>query len=206
MRKLVLLLMVLGLSVFAVAQNGNPKVEIFGGYALERFDFGVVNDLTEVPGLFQHETMHGWAASATFNANKYFGVVADFSGHYKTFDVAELPGIALKPRVYNIMFGPQVGVPIGKVKPFARALFGFTHATAEAEVLGVSESVSANKFAFGFGGGLDVNFTNHFGIRLAQLDYIRNSFDLSSFDSISGTAPERHQNNLRFAAGLKINF
>src|SRR5262245_54507163 len=71
MRKsLFVVCLLLAFALIAQAQD-KPKIEIFGGYSYLRADD---ND----DGI----NLHGWNASATGNLNKWFGVKADFSGHY----------------------------------------------------------------------------------------------------------------------------
>src|SRR5262245_37083094 len=69
-RELLMIARVLGLTclILLVSTAGMaqdvPKVEVFGGYSWAGGNF------------------HGWNTSVTGNINNWFGLVADFSGHY----------------------------------------------------------------------------------------------------------------------------
>jgi len=67
MRALVIVCALLSLPLTAVAQE-TPKVELFGGYSYFHNEGG-------------RET-HGWTGSVAVNLNRWFGLVADVSGHY----------------------------------------------------------------------------------------------------------------------------
>jgi outer membrane immunogenic protein len=91
------------------------------------------------------------------------------------------------------MFGPKVSAPIGRIRPFAQALFGGAH-------ISVSDSESggsANAFAWAIGGGLDANVLPHVGIRLIQAEYFMTKFD----DGLNN-----RQNNARISAGVTFRF
>jgi hypothetical protein len=66
----------------------------------------------------------------------FVGIVADFSGHYGVGD-----------SVHNVIFGPQLSVPVGKFTPFVHALVGIGHISGN--------SVSDTSFSDALGAGLD---------------------------------------------------
>ena len=94
----------------------------------------------------------GFQASVAGNFHKNIGVVGDFGGQYKNGG-----------RVYEYLFGPQFSMRQSKTTVFAHALFGGINAGG---------NVSDSRFAMGFGGGLDVNINDHFGVRAVQFDWI----------------------------------
>lgn len=87
-----------------------------------------------------------------------FGLTADFSGHYGVF--------GSQSSRYSFLFGPIVAFHLTKLRPFGHALFGVTKETTSS---GFSYSFLAPEVALG--GGLDLNLSRRFALRLAQVDY-----------------------------------
>ena len=156
------------LSVAAVAQE-YPSVELFGGYSYFRPDGG---------GNF-----NGWNASVAGNANRWFGVVGDFSGHYASETILSIVGpggsieAGAKANIYNLLFGPRFTYRANpRVSPFAHILFGVTRAHVEGRArvgtvtVTISESDSA--FAGALGGGFDVRLAERVGLRVVQAEYV----------------------------------
>ncbi len=82
--------------------------------------------------------LNGWNGSVEGKVLPWVGIVGDFSGLYgsQTVDIA-CPGagcisISADAKVHNFLFGPRVSVSIGKIRPFAHALFGASHISASA--------------------------------------------------------------------------
>jgi len=159
-------------STILTAQQ-TPKVEMFGGYSWAGGNF------------------HGWNGSVTGNINKWFGVAADFSGHYGS----DLDGsIRIKQKAHSFLFGPLFAHRGKRLTPFAYAVFGTTHFQESAVLMGQRLSRDDTGFSSAIGGGLDVKVTDHFSIRTFQLDYFRPNF-----------FGEAH-NRGRLAVGVVINF
>ena len=169
MRKtLITLALVLGMGLPVLAQE-NSKAEIFGGYQYSRISGANFN---------------GWTGAFTANVNNWLGVKADISGAYKSESGASL-------HEYNFLFGPQVSYNHSdKVKPFAHALFGVSHAGAGFFGLSATE----NAFGMALGGGVDVGFNKNIAVRLVQADYFLTRFGGAS------------QNNARISTGLVFRF
>jgi outer membrane protein OmpA-like peptidoglycan-associated protein len=147
---LFLLLMLLAVPAFA---QDYPKAELFGGYSYLR-----VNPGSGLPGV----NANGWNAALSGNVNDWFGVTAQFTGHYG--DIFGVSG-----SMYSYMFGPRFASHKNeKWTPFVHFLFGGAHASGG----GVSE----NAFAMDFGGGFDYNASDHVGIRIVQFDYVPTRF------------------------------
>src|ERR1051325_5368244 len=75
----VVLIMIVALGGGAWGQD-TPRVEAFAGYSLDYASFPLRNgtdNLGNVRGF-----LNGWNSSATFNFNRWLGLVADFGGHY----------------------------------------------------------------------------------------------------------------------------
>src|SRR5207302_4020472 len=109
MRKIFVLFTFLLLSVASWAQKtGNMSQEgtsgdVFIGYSLENGD-----------------TLHsasGFEAALTGNLRDWFGLEADFSGHYKSLGGAGA-------RTYNMLFGPQLSHRVGKFHIYVHGLGG----------------------------------------------------------------------------------
>lgn len=178
MRKLLLVAMLLlGFSVMAVAQD-TPVAEIFGGYSYVRPDVDDEDTLN----------LNGWNASVAFPGNKYLGFVMDFGGAYGSLE--DDADEEVNVRVHTIMFGPEFAVRMGKVKPFAHALFGYARMTAKSfqEV----QLMRENNFAYALGGGIDINLTNMVAVRPVQVDYL----------AIKSQGDMTH--NFRYSAGVVL--
>lgn len=180
---LVLALVLLISCVAAVAQEFS-RVEVFGGYAYAR------NQMSG-PNAFNFK---GWNGEATINGNRFFGVVADFSGHYRMIagPGAVVP-VNTDTSIYHFLFGPQVRYrnASSKASPFARFLIGGSKITMTPQ--DGSAEFNDTQFTYGFGGGMDVNLTPRIGARLFQADYIRTHFN------------SKRQNDVRISFGLTFN-
>lgn len=93
--------------------------------------------------------------------------------------------------------GPQVVVPAGRFEFFAHGLFGGAHGSDSYFPSGNTFSTSANSFAITAGGGLDIGLTRHFGVRAAQVEYLRTTFSNGS---------NNEQNHTVYSAGLLMRF
>jgi len=139
----------------ALAQDQAPKAELFGGFSYLR--------------TAGNSNINGWNAQAAFNMNKWFGVAADFSGHYQTRSEDFSRSSA---NLMNFMFGPQLSDRAGKITGFAHALFGGARA-GKGLLLGKGVLGStATNFAMAFGGGIDANVNDIIAVRLFQADYL----------------------------------
>ena len=197
MRKLLFIAsLLLLLPLVALAQD-KPKIEIFGGYSYLRADDH--DDGTD---------LHGWNASATGNLNKWFGVKADFSGHYGSFTIVP-PNIFAAPldrrikadsNTHLVLVGPQFAYrEHDLVQPFGHVLFGV--ARQHYAVNGEDGQLLANAFriskrdlrqtdtafAFAAGGGVDIKITKYLAWRAVQADYVLTTFDDTVLDPT--TAP-----------------
>jgi hypothetical protein len=165
-RFIALATLVIAASTLAVAQNGS-KLDVFGG-------FSVLN--TDSPNSSGRDSFYGWQASATGYLKPWFGLVADFGGQYKTYNaVPNPPGGVTSVDVssYEYLFGPQVDFRAKVVTLFAHFLAGGIHQNAGIAVFpGGALDVSANGFSMGIGGGMDVNVSRHFAIRVIQVDWL----------------------------------
>lgn len=159
-----------------------PRAEVFGGY-----QFFHANSGLDVPGIDSFN-MNGWNAAVSGYFDKYLGGTADFAGVYGTPSVS---GIGVSTKLYTFLFGPVVRVPNSThITPFAHALFGGGHVSANVLGFGGSET----DFTWAAGGGLDFDLTHRFAIRPVQADFLQTR--------VGGQS----QNNFRYSAGIVLKF
>ena len=156
----------------AVSARIVPKGNIFVGYSYNR------------AGIFStdHSNLNGWNGSLEGKIFPFVGIVSDLSGYYGSPSDANV-------KEHNFLFGPRVSASVGKVRPFAHALFGAAHVSLSSG--GASDSDTS--FATAVGGGIDYHLLPLVGWRV-QGDYLQTRF-------FSNT-----QNDFRFSTGLVINF
>jgi opacity protein-like surface antigen len=140
----------------SLAQEKAPKVEIFGGYS---------HSIGEA---------QGWNASVAVNPNRWFGVVADFSGLYSKTKEQDFQETT---RANTYLFGPQFSWRGNKrVTPFARVLVGAASINTKATESGQSAEFSDTSFSYAVGGGFDIRVNKRIAIRAVQADYIHTRF------------------------------
>jgi len=102
--------------------------------------------------------------------------------------------------LFTYTVGVRYTPPIHKtsLRPFADMLVGLSHATGSL-VQGTNTAVTnaGASFAFTAGGGLDLRLSRHLSLRLAQIDYLRTSFN---------NGASNRQNILRMSAGGVFHF
>lgn len=91
-----------GLGLAVPAQEGYPRLQLFGGVSVATRGIGWEKGGTPTPG---------WQASLTGNFQRRFGVTADFGGHYNA-----------GTQFYQFLLGPSFRFAGGNM--FARALAG----------------------------------------------------------------------------------
>lgn len=215
------------ISSCALAQDSTSKLQVFGGYSLLHTDSGglngpLLNSLLAAPnGTFGlNSNFNGWNAEVQYNANRWLGLVADFSGHYGGPLTASVgSGVTGLPggNEYSFLFGPVFTYRSHtKFEPFAHALFGFDRASLSAGTFtgltaAASGAMTDTAFGMALGGGVDYNLFPRFAIRLGQADYFYTNHDLNSFYGgafgpglFSRLAD--HENNLRFSTGIVFKF
>lgn len=160
MKKLFYVPVVILLMSLTGAAQETPKVELFGGYSY-------------VGGNF-----HGWNVSVAGNLNKWFGVVADVSGHSGGFDDVN---VRERQKINSFLAGPRFSIRTRKrVTPFVHALFGPTRVRFRATEDGETFNASDTGFSMFLGGGIDIKVNDHIAIRAIQIEYGRaNIFDES---------------------------
>jgi len=174
--------MVLLLCLTAAAQDA-PKAEAFLGYSYVR-----ANPATSGASGFN---LNGGSGSFAFNPTSRLGIVADFGGYH----VGNIGGSSVDANLFTYMFGPRFSWRGNdRFTPFAQALFGAAHSSQS--VIGGGTSSS---FAMTIGGGLDAKLSDHFAVRVGQLEYFLTRFPET-------TSSRESQNNLRFSTGVVFRF
>ena len=125
----------------------------------------------------ESSNLNGWDASVEKKYLRYFGAVADFSG--QSGSVSQR----------NFLFGLRGGASIGRVRPFAEALFGAVHAQGNVATALKSDT----SFAQALGCGVDFRLMRLFSWRLQA-------------DEIKTGSPAFERRNLRLASGVAVRF
>jgi opacity protein-like surface antigen len=178
----------------AVSAQTDSKGNISFGYSFARTNLSPTGALG--PSI-SSSNLGGWYTSFEYKPLPWLGAEADFGGRYGTEHVApfcEVIPVCPSPlnanaNVHTFLFGPRVSVPLGKVTPFAHALFGGAHTSAN----GTGFSLSDTSFATALGGGADFRLTKTLGWRV-QGDFLQTRFFNTS------------QNDFRFSTGLVVRF
>ena len=127
------------------------------------------------------------------------GVAADLTGEHAS-DIGT--GIGLDKVMFAV--GPRytygLKVPAGKrpgIAVYGEGLFGGIHGFNTTFPSSTGTTGAASSFATQFGGGLDLRFAKHIGIRAVEADYVR-----STLPNNAGNV----QNDLRLAGGISFHF
>jgi len=174
MRKIGFFLGMAFLLCLPAAAQESSKADAFLGYSYVR-----ANPATSGVSGFN---LNGGSGSVAYYPFRSLGIVADFGGYHAS-------NIGT---VYTYLFGPRLTHHIGRVTPFAQVLFGGAHDGSGA----IASPASANAFAMTAGGGLDVNATQHIGLRLVQAEYLLTRFQ----ETVGGN--RLTQNNARISTGI----
>lgn len=164
-----------------VPTSGN----VFFGYSYYNTDLSSID----------RANTNGWEASLEGKVAPFLGLVADFDGHYGSQNFSGgVCGVICSPTAFNanvteqnFVFGPRVSFSVGKLRPFAEALFGAAHVNVNN---GVGSDTS---FATAIGGGLDYKIIKPVAWRF-EGDYVQTRF--------FGTT----QNNVRISTGIVLRF
>jgi hypothetical protein len=130
-KKPMLAMLAFALLPLAGVSQDVPKADVAAGYSFLRIS-GV--------------NMNGFGASAAYNVNDAFAVVADLGVYH-----GSQAGVSTTTETYT--FGPRFSYrKASGFVPFAQALVGGSHLSSSAGAF----SASSNPFAFSFGGGGDI--------------------------------------------------
>jgi hypothetical protein len=188
-------------AVRARAQEA-PRFTVFGGYSF----------MHAVPG-DNGVSLNGWAADATINLTRRFGVAASFSGEYRPTSVYVLPAIMPGSSVvsagsfaalsqssvvkHSALIGPEFR-PLNNrhlVVRFAGGV-GPARSTRDGWVFGFLSSTaspSSTGVAVGGGASADVRLTKRLAYRAVQFKFIARHSDFG------------WQRSIQLATGLVLN-
>jgi outer membrane protein OmpA-like peptidoglycan-associated protein len=186
------------LGTLAAAQDQPaPKWELYGGYS------------AFYPGCDLHGLLPGavapvasclkWdprgaGATVTYDFNRWFGLTVDSSGQWGSGQ----SGVAARidqVEFFNLSAGPKITFRTHYFSPFLEVLGG-EHRLAS-EVFGNDREVG-----FMAGGGLDLNLTRHFAVRLFRADFVYSDHQYGP----SSVVPATDVRGVRLQSGLVFMF
>jgi len=182
----------LALSFFVPAAAAQlPKVNLFFGYSYAHADLSTSPLASHQGPSVATGNLNGWNASVEGKVIPFLGFVADISGHYGTptatsqcllYPTCPTAIGPVRSRLYNFLGGPQMSFSIGRIRPFAHALFGASHVNESAST-GLFFNLSDTSFANAFGGGFDYRLVGPLGWRV-QADYLKTRFFGNTQDDV----------------------
>jgi opacity protein-like surface antigen len=199
-----------GLSQAQDNRGPDSKIEVFGGYAANKFFYtesGGDNPVANAASLFDFgwDRHSGFETSIARNFNRYLGVKADFPLYSSHTQGNTTLGMTFKvpEKAAYFMAGPELKMRNrSRWTPFVHALFGGVHSWAnlivalpDDPITTFRQSHSRTGFGMAFGGGLDYRLTRRVSLR-AMTDYS------ATFLGNPDIEESGKQNNTRFAMGL----
>jgi hypothetical protein len=162
-------------SVPAWAQDDSEfsRIELFGGYSLRSNNYGGSRPVLHY--------MHGFQVNGTINFHKNIGISADFGMQFASASNNN------SVHDHELLFGPRFSLRRNRLTIFAHQLVGGSTFDGGGPIA----------FALGTGGGLDLHFDDHLGIRIIQFDWIP-----SKFSKDPGGA--WFKDNFRFGFGITV--
>ncbi len=145
------------------APPATPRIELSASGSFNRY--------TAPTGYYVD--MAGWNGSADYNLRRWAGAQVEASGDYgrKAFFG--------NSSVYTLFVGPQL-FPFRhhKITPWGHFLFGEAYYRNPIPAFGGFQPKVSADFAFAWegGAGIDINYKEHWGIRIVQVDYISTRF------------------------------
>lgn len=141
--------------------------------------------------------LNGWQGALEGKVLPVLGIVADITGQYGSLDFGVICPVvpvgggggcaSFNPstHVYEALFGPRIGAPIGKFRPFGELEIGVGHLS--------SASQTDTSLATATGGGVDYKILHVLAWRV-QGDYVHTRFFNAG------------QNNVRISTGIVLRF
>lgn len=177
----------------AAQDQPSPKWEIFGGYSFLYPNADVhgvlAGGLLPVSSALESNP-RGAGASLTYDFNRWFGITGDISGHWDSDESGYAARID-DASFYNLSVGPKITFRSRHFSPFIEALMGGHRLTSDV-------FNRDDRFGFMAGGGLDVNVSRHFALRLFRADYVFSNHQYAP----SSTVPDTELRGLRAQAGV----
>lgn len=163
-----------------------PRSDLFAGFSYSNFNLGPQTAAFAPTG----HNYYGFDTALSINPKSYLRLLL--------FDLGWQRGhSAFSEGIGNaqVLFGPQFVLRRPRVNVFAHTLFGFTnmHLGGCAFYGGCTvQRQNRTNFALGFGGGVDLNLSRRFAVRLVQTDFI------------PARLAGRWENNFRISAGVVL--
>jgi hypothetical protein len=177
-------------SLYAAAQNSD-RIEVFGGYSHVGYYY-----YPAYTGPWTLSSFNGWEASAAFKLIPHLAAEGDFGGLYGPQGNDCCP----RDRIQTYMGGPRVNARLDKANFYAHVLFGGLRYRTTFGTTPVTVDADTT-FAMAVGGGADLWLARRFGIRILQVDYLRNNNPIPGYFA----HPGQHA-NLRIATGAVFRF
>jgi outer membrane protein OmpA-like peptidoglycan-associated protein/opacity protein-like surface antigen len=186
------------LGALAAAQDQPaPRWELFGGYSF--FDpGGDVHGLRPGASLPLSSRLEsnprGIGASLTYNFNRWFGLTGDFSGHWDSNETG-VGGRVDDAAFYNLSAGPKLTFRSRYFSPFLEVLLG-------GHRLSPDLFQRDDRFGLLAGGGLDLDLSRHFALRLIRADFAFSNHRLGP----DSTVPATDVRGVRLQSGVVFMF
>lgn len=197
--------------LFAAPAPSSPAPDIYSDWAnnpWNRHAWGRLTPKFEVAGLYQYVNFnpssfpnfnnHGGTGEFAYNANKWFGLVAQAGWYHFNREVL---GTTQTPEKISgsfesYLFGPRLNLRrFDHFVPFAEILFGGAHGGSQ-----LTGDASQSAFALAAGGGLDIVLTKYLAWRFFEADYLMTNF--------TGTllSPDGREHNFRIGTGAVLRW
>ncbi len=203
--KSIVFVAVLLFGLSALAQDF-PKIEVSADYSYARY--------AASHAYTSSYSLNGGGGAVDFNFTPHLGIKMDLQGYGSNTQRFTAPaGSAICPlgcsanvqgNLFTYLFGPQIGIRTGKIRPYGQVLLGGAHSNVYGNlglVSGVvfSKAPSGNSFALAAGGGVDIaiNHSGTIAFRPAEIDYLYTRFNNSASSG---------QNSFQYKAGVVFNF
>jgi len=163
-RKLLILLI---FGVFFSLTARAQSAAVFVGYSFEH--------VATSPG----RNFNGVEVQAHYRLAPWLRAVADVDGHYVFPNQSD-------GRTFHIMFGPEIGIPLGRYSPFIHALAGYGSIH--------DNGFTSSSYSAALGGGLDRHIAPLLTWRMVQVDDVITHY----FGGL--------QHNVRLSTGVVFRF
>jgi hypothetical protein len=146
--------------------------------------------------------LKGAGADAAVTFWKGFGIAAGMTGEHAAnyvagYDVNKIAYLAGPRYTYTVWTNNAGSAATPRFQIFGEGLFGGVNAFNGVFPTSTGTTTSAGSYAIQAGGGVDVFFFKHYGVRLLEADYVRTALP-NGVDNV--------QNDLRIAFGVTYHF
>ncbi len=199
-----LLAMIVVLCTFATLAAAQdrpaPKWELYGGYSLFYPGADVHGQLPAAlfPISSRLETNpRGIGGSATYNFNRWAGLTLDASHHWRAGESSACGVCKLldDAAFSNLSVGPKITFRSHRFSLFLEGLVGVHRLFPEA-------FHDVSKLGFMAGGGLDINLSSHFALRLLRADFVFSNYRFGD----AAVTPPTEIRGVRLQTGLVFMF